>query len=33
MEDGALKVRVSVDGAKGKGDSRFPVAAAAQKER
>ena len=31
MEDGALKVRVSVDGAKGKGELSVPVAAAAQK--
>ena len=31
MEDGALKVRVSVDGAKGKGELAVPVAAFAQK--
>jgi hypothetical protein len=31
MEDGALKVRVSVDGTKGKGELSVPVAAAAQK--
>jgi hypothetical protein len=31
MESGALKVRVSVDGAKGKGELSVPVAAAAQK--
>src|SRR6266702_4779074 len=31
MEDGALKVRVSVDGGKGKGELSVPVAAAAQK--
>jgi hypothetical protein len=31
MEDGALKVRVSVEGAKGKGELSVPVPAAAQK--